>query len=151
MTTRRILGVTGIRSEYDIMSSVFNAISDHPNLELQVVVTEAHLSDAFGYTVSETRADGFEIVDEIESLTNGGHASSRVKGLAVQLQGLIQTIGRVRADCLIALGGREEAMTTALVGDYMNIPMAHVAGGGSRPTLPGRGAPASRIATYWIE
>jgi GDP/UDP-N,N'-diacetylbacillosamine 2-epimerase (hydrolysing) len=129
MTTRRILGVTGIRSDYDIMSSVFRAISDHSSLALQIVVTGAHLSDAFGYTVTEIRADGFEVVDEIESLINGDHASSRVKGLAVQLQGLVQTIGRVRPDCLIALGDREEAMTTALAGAYMNIPMAHVAGG----------------------
>ena len=129
MKKRRILGVTGIRSEYDIMSSVFRAIANHPALELEVAVTGTHLSDAYGYTVREIRADGFTIADEIESLINGDQASSRVKGLAIQLQGLIQTVGRVRPDFLIVLGDREEAMTTALAGAYMNIPVAHVAGG----------------------
>lgn len=126
---RRVLGVTGIRSEYDIMSSVFRAINDHPQLELQLVVTGAHLADAFGYTVKDVRADGLVVADEIESLLNGDHASFRVKGLAIQLQGLVQTVARVKPDILLVLGDREEAMTTALVGAYMNIPVAHIAGG----------------------
>jgi len=124
-----VLGVTGIRSEYDIMSSVFRAIADHPALDLQLVVTGAHLADAFGHTADEVRADGFVVADEIESLLNGDQASFRVKGLAIQLQGLVQTVSRVKPDILLVLGDREESMTTALVGAYMNIPVAHIAGG----------------------
>jgi GDP/UDP-N,N'-diacetylbacillosamine 2-epimerase (hydrolysing) len=126
---RVVLGVTGIRSEYDIMSSVFRAVDQHPSLRLSVAVTGAHLSEAFGHTIDEIRSDGFEIADEIESLLNGDHPSSRVKGLAIQLQGLVQTVTRVNPDLLLVLGDREEAMTTALVGAYMNIPVAHIAGG----------------------
>ncbi|MEY4467307.1 MAG: hypothetical protein RIR21_1100 [Pseudomonadota bacterium] len=130
MSSRRlVLGVTGIRSEYDIMSSVFRAVSDHPQLELQLVVTGAHLSDAFGSTINEIQADGFTIAEEIQSLLNGDQASFRVKGMAIQLQGLVQTVARVKPDILLVLGDREEAMTTALVGAYMNIPVAHIAGG----------------------
>ena len=126
---RLVLGVSGIRSEYDIMSSVFRSIANHPDLDLQLVVTGAHLSDAFGHTAQEIHADGFVVADEIESLLNGDQASSRVKGLAIQLQGLVQTVARLRPDILLVLGDREEAMTTALVGAYMNVPVAHVAGG----------------------
>lgn len=125
----KVLGVTGIRSEYDIMSSVFRAISDHPKLSLELAVTGAHLSDSYGYTVNEIKNDGFVIADEIESLLNGDATSSRVKGMAIQLQGLVQTVARVLPDFLLVLGDREESMTTALVGAYMNIPVAHVAGG----------------------
>ena len=126
---RNILGVTGIRSEYDIMSSVFEAISEHFDLELQLVVTGAHLSNAYGETINEIKSDGFKIVDEVESLINGDRDSSRVTGLAVQLQGLIQTVSRIRPDILLVLGDREESITTALVGTYMNIPVAHISGG----------------------
>lgn len=129
MSKRLVLAVTGIRSEYDIMSSVFRAVSNHPNLELQLAVTGAHLSDAFGYTVNDIYADGFVIADEISSLLNADQASSRVKGLAIQLQSLVQTVARVKPDILLVLGDREEAMTTALVGAYMNIPVAHIGGG----------------------
>jgi len=126
---KRILGVTGIRSEYDIMSSVFRAIMDHPDLDLQLAVTGAHLSDAYGYTVDEIQKDGFVIADFIESLINSDQDSARVKGMGIQLQGLVQTVLRVKPDWLLVLGDREESMTTALVGAYMNIPVAHVAGG----------------------
>lgn len=126
---RLILGVTGIRSEYDIMSSVFRAIEDHPRLDLQLIVTGAHLSPAFGYTVDNIRADGFTIAEEVQSLINGDDASSRVKGMGVQLQGLVQAAARIKPDMLLVLGDREEAMTTALVGAYMNIPVAHISGG----------------------
>lgn len=124
-----VLGVTGIRSEYDIMSSVFTAIANHPDLELQLVVTGAHLSDSYGHTIDEIRRDGFLVVDEIESLLNGDQASCRVKGLAIQLQGLVQTVARIKPYFLLVLGDREEAMTTALVGAYMNIPVVHLCGG----------------------
>ena len=129
MKKRKILAVTGIRSEYDIMSSVFRAIQEHPELLLEVVVTGAHLSVAYGYTIQDIRADGFPISDEIESLINGDQASSRVKGLAIQLQGLVQTAVRIKPDFLLVLGDREESISTALIGSYLNIPVAHVAGG----------------------
>lgn len=128
-TKRRVLGITGIRSEYDIMSSVYMAIDRHPALELCLAVTGAHLSPAYGYTIEAIREDGFNIVDEIESLVNGDTLSSRVKGLGIQLQGLVQTVSRIKPDILLVLGDREESMTTALIGAYMNIPVAHVAGG----------------------
>lgn len=126
---RKVLGVTGIRSEYDIMSSVFRAIHEHPELELELIVTGAHLSPAFGLTAREVRADGFRIAEEIESLVSGDALSSRIKGLAIQLQGMVQTIVRVQPQFLLVLGDREESMTTALAGAYMNIPVAHIGGG----------------------
>lgn len=126
---RKILGVTGIRSEYDIMSSVFRGIQDHPDLDLEIVVTGAHLSQSYGYTVEDIRGDGFIIADEVESLINGDRLSSRIKGLGIQLQGLVQAVDRIKPDILIVLGDREEAITTALIGAYMNVPVAHIGGG----------------------
>jgi len=126
---RLVLGVTGIRSEYDIMSSVYKAIDEHEKLELQVLVTGAHLSDTYGSTVKEIRSDGFEIADEVESLINGDQDTSRVKGLAIQLQGMVQSVVRIQPDILLVLGDREESITTALLGAYLNIPVAHIGGG----------------------
>jgi GDP/UDP-N,N'-diacetylbacillosamine 2-epimerase (hydrolysing) len=129
VSKRRVLAVTGIRSEYDILFSVFEAIRAHPSLALELIVTGAHLSPEYGETVRQIRKDGFRIAEEIESLISGDHDSSRVKGLAIQLQGLVQAVARIRPDLLLVLGDREEAMSTALVGNYLNIPVAHIAGG----------------------
>jgi len=129
MKKRKILAVTGIRSEYDIMSPVFKVINEHPKSKLELIVTGAHLSDAYGYTINEILNDGFVIADKIESLINGDNDSSRVKGLAIQLSGMIHTITRICPDFLLVLGDREEAISTALAGAYMNIPVAHIGGG----------------------
>lgn len=111
------------------MSSVFTAINNHPSLTLELVVTGAHLSDAYGRTINDIYEDGFTVVDQIESLLNGDQSSCRIKGLGIQLQGLVQAVVRLKPDILLVLGDREEAMTTALVGAYMNIPVAHLCGG----------------------
>ena len=126
---KTILAITGIRSEYDILSSVFNSINRHPKLILKVAVTGAHLSQNFGYTIDEIKKDGFEIVDSIESLLSGNNESLRVKGLGIQIQGLVQTVTRINPDFILVLGDREESIAAALVSTYMNIPLIHIAGG----------------------
>ena len=127
--TKKILAVTGIRSDYDILSSVFKAIESHPELSLDIVVTGAHLSENYGLTLSIIDDDGFNIVDKIESLFNSDTDTSRVKGLGVQIQGLVQTVSRIKPDFLLVLGDREESISTALVASYLNIPLAHLCGG----------------------
>lgn len=121
--------MTGIRSEYDIMSTVYSEIKKSSNLDLRLIITGAHLSDSFGNTINEIEKDGFKIEEKIENLLNYNSSSSRIKGLGIQIQSLVQTITRVKPDILLVLGDREEAMALALAGAYMNIPIAHVCGG----------------------
>lgn len=126
---RKILGVTGIRSEYDIMTPVYRAIEAHSKLQLQLVVTGTHLSPHHNFTLNQIEKDGFPIADRIESLFNSDQKSSRAKGLAVQLAGLVQSVSRIEPDFLLVLGDREESITTALTGAYLDIPVAHLCGG----------------------
>ena len=126
---RRIIVTTGIRSEYNLLYPIMKAIDEHPDLELNVVVTGAHLTDSYGYTAKEIEEDGFRIVERLESLLDANSASSRVKSLAIQLMGLVQTFTRLNPDIVMAPFDREEAITVALAGTYLNIPIAHVGGG----------------------
>ncbi len=126
---RKILGVTGIRSEYDIMTPVYRAIETHSKLQLQLIVTGTHLSPHHNFTLNQIEKDGFPIADRIESLFNSDQKSSRAKGLAVQLAGLVQSASRIEPDFLLVLGDREESIATALTGAYLDIPVAHLCGG----------------------
>lgn len=126
---RKILAITGIRSEYDLMYPVYKAIDNHENLSLSLIVTGAHLSKNFGYTVEIIKADGFNIVEHIETLIDGDQDISRLKSTSLQLLHLGQTISRIRPDLLLILGDREEALTSAICGTYLNIPIAHISGG----------------------
>lgn len=46
----KICVVTGTRAEYGLLQWLMKAIQDNPDLELQVIVTGAHLSPNFGLT-----------------------------------------------------------------------------------------------------
>lgn len=126
---RRVLAVTGIRSEYDLLRPALKAIDNHPDLEIAIAVTGAHLSRSYGLTVEQIRRDGFPIVEEIESLINGDTKSARLRGAALQLLGLAQTVSRINPDFLMVVGDREESITVAMVGTYLDVPVVHLAGG----------------------
>lgn len=102
---------------------------DHPELELELVVTGAHLSPLHGYTVKQVEADGFPISDRIESLINSDHDAARLKGAANQLQVLAHIVDAKRPSWLLAPADREEAVTMALCGAYLGIPTAHYSAG----------------------
>jgi GDP/UDP-N,N'-diacetylbacillosamine 2-epimerase (hydrolysing) len=126
---RRVLGITAIRSEYFLQRSILRAIVDHPELELSLVVTGAHLSPLHGYTVKEIEADGFPIAARIESLIFSDHDAARLKGAAAQLQVLAHVVDELRPDWLFVPADREESITLALCGTYMGIATAHYAAG----------------------
>ncbi|HEU4832865.1 MAG TPA: UDP-N-acetylglucosamine 2-epimerase [Pyrinomonadaceae bacterium] len=129
MTKRRVLGITAIRSEYFLQHPILRAIVDHPGLELELVVTGAHLSPLHGYTVKDIEADGFPIVARIENLIYSDRDAARLKGAASQLQVLAHVVDQRRPDWLLVPADREESMTLALCGTYMNIATAHYAAG----------------------
>lgn len=129
MTKRRVLGITAIRSEYFLQRPILRAIVDHPDLELKLVVTGAHLSPLHGHTVKDIEADGFPIVARIENLIYSDRDAARLKGAASQLQVLTHVVDELRPDWLLVPADREESMTLALCGTYMNIATAHYAAG----------------------
>jgi GDP/UDP-N,N'-diacetylbacillosamine 2-epimerase (hydrolysing) len=129
MKKRRVLGITGIRSEYFLQRPIFQAIMDHAELELELVVTGAHLSPLHGYTVKDIEADGFPIAERIESLIYSDHDAARLRGAASQLQVLTHIVDARRPDWLLAPADREESITMALCGAYLGIATAHYGAG----------------------
>lgn len=129
MKKRKVLAVTGIRSEYDILYPVIKILNEDPFFEVKVVVCGAHLSDWHGYTAKKIEEDGFTICDYIDYLFMTNRVTQRVKGVGVLTYALAQTAEREKPDFLLVVGDREESIATALVGNYMNILVAHIGGG----------------------
>ena len=125
---KKILAVTGIRSEYFILQPIFEEIVNRDDLELKVVVTGAHLSPTYGETYKIIENDGYDIL-KLETLLSTDTLSGRSKSLGIQIMGLTDIVSREQPDWLLVLGDREESLSTASVGTYMNIPVAHICGG----------------------
>lgn len=125
---KKILAVTGIRSEYFILQPVLEELVKRKDIELKVIVTGTHLSPVYGNTYKLIEDDGYNII-KLESLISSDSLSGRCKSIGIQIMGLTDIVNREKPDWLIVLGDREESISTATVGAYMNIPVAHICGG----------------------
>lgn len=126
---RKILAVTGIRSEYDILKPVLQTLQNDERFELKLVVTGAHLSDWHGNTARRIEEDGFVIADRIDYLLMTNRDTQRSKGVGLLIAGLTQTVEREAPDFLLFVGDREESIATCVVGNYMDVLVAHIGGG----------------------
>ena len=125
----KVLAITGIRSEYDILYPVLKALHVNKNYELELVVSGAHLSQWHGKTYKQIENDGFKIVDRIDSLVSTDREVQRPLAVSNLLAGLARIVERQKPDILLVVGDREESIATAIVGNYMNVLVAHIGGG----------------------
>ena len=66
---RSVSVVTVGRSDYGIFLPILRGLSEHPDLELRIIATVAHLSPEFGSTVNLIEEDGFEVSDRVDMLS----------------------------------------------------------------------------------
>ena len=125
----RILGMTSIRSDYDLMSGVYRRLARDPEVDFKLLVSGAHLSPAFGRSVELIRQDGLEILAEIETLISGDSKSSRLKTAAGLLTGALEVVRAYRPDILVYAGDREDVLIGATLGAFLDIPTVHFFGG----------------------
>jgi GDP/UDP-N,N'-diacetylbacillosamine 2-epimerase (hydrolysing) len=128
MRKKKVLAVTGIRSEYDILYPILKELRDN-GFDVKIVVSSAHLSDHFGSTIDRIIEDGFEVVDRIDTLFITSRLTQRAKGTGLLIYGLTQTVERENPDFLLVVGDREESIATAIVGNYMDKLVVHIGGG----------------------
>jgi UDP-hydrolysing UDP-N-acetyl-D-glucosamine 2-epimerase len=126
---KKILAFSSIRSDYDLMSPLYKLLHDDEDIDFKIIVSGAHLSYSFGYSVEQIRKDGFEILLEIETLLNSDTGLSRVKSASLLLQNTLETIAKFNPDLMIYAGDREDVLMYAMIGGYLNIPTIHVFGG----------------------
>ena len=125
---KKIIVVTGIRSEYDILYPVLDELRSAGH-NLKIAITGAHLSEQHGNTQDRIVQDGFSIVDRIDTLLATDRFVQRSKGVGMLIQGLTQTVERENPDFLLVVGDREESIATAIVGNYTDTLVAHIGGG----------------------
>lgn len=125
----KILALTSIRSDYDLLSPLYALLDKDESIDFRLLVSGAHLSREFGYTIDQIVKDGFEILLEIETLIHSDSLKSRLKTASLLLQNCIDIVAHFAPDVLLYAGDREDVMVGALLGTYLNIPTIHFYGG----------------------
>ena len=131
MRRYKIAVLTATRAEYGLLKPVLTLIAKDNDLDLQVLVTGMHLSEAFGNTGQEIEKDGFAIDVRIPILQGGDTAADISKAMACALEEFGQYFEEsgARPDMLVVLGDRYETMAVALAAMNAHIPIAHIHGG----------------------
>ena len=126
---RKILAITGTRSDYGLMSPVFQAIRDSDDLELELIVSGMHLLPEFASGLARIREDNFGILHHTSMLLgeDSGKAMSQSLGLAIF--NFSELMGACQPDILLLQGDRGEMLAGAIAAAHMNIPIVHMSGG----------------------
>lgn len=126
---RRIAFVTGTRAEYGVSKNILSAIDSDESLELELIVTGAHLAQRYGYTVQEIEKDGFSISTQIPILIENSNENTMPEETALLIARLSKFFKKRKPDIVLIIGDRYEALAVAVVAVLLNIPIAHVSGG----------------------
>ena len=57
----KILGITGIRSDYDLLSNLYIELNKDKYFNLKLIVGNTHLSKTYGYSIENIKSDCIQI------------------------------------------------------------------------------------------
>jgi UDP-hydrolysing UDP-N-acetyl-D-glucosamine 2-epimerase len=126
---RRIAVVTTSRADYSHLYWPLKLLSEHPAVDLRLIVMASHLAPEFGGTIREIERDGFPIAARIESLLSSDTDIGMAKSIGVAVLSLADTLGALRPDILLLIADRYEMLAPAAVALSLRIPIAHIEGG----------------------
>ena len=129
---RKICIVTGTRAEWGLLSRLAGLIQADPDLVLQIVATNMHLSPRYGETYREIEADGFNIdyrVPIIDESTTDDTAHTTVLEMSRAVSGFASAYDTLHPDLLVVLGDRYEILAAVTAALIYKIPVAHLHGG----------------------
>ena len=126
---KRIAVATATRAEYGLLYPVIRRIMDDPELELDLIVTGAHLSERQGMTIEEIRKDGVPISHEIPILGDDDSAYGAASAMAEAVKGFAACFEKDRPDIIVIMGDRTEMLGAASAAMIERVPIAHIGGG----------------------
>lgn len=126
---RKIIAITGARSEYDLLSSVYKKLDGDKDIDFSIIVTGAHLSEKFGSTINQIKQDQLTVSAEVFNLIDSDKPIGRILSLGNQINNLAHIFYNKKPDIVMVAGDREEAISVSMTAAYMNIPVAHFFGG----------------------
>ena len=128
MKKKKILALTGIRSEFDIIVPVLHELKN-TGYDVGLIISGAHLSDWHGDSNNTIFESGIKVVDRVDNLLMTNRKTQRAKGVGLLTYAYSQIVERENPDFLIYVGDREEGLAGAIVANYMDIIFIHLAGG----------------------
>lgn len=125
---KKICVVSATRAEWYLLRNLCDEIRKDKALNLQLIVTGAHLSPQFGLTYKEIEKE-FSIDKKIPILLASDDKISICKAMSLAMSSFSEAFAELKPDIVVILGDRYEMLAVASVALIMHIGIAHLCGG----------------------
>jgi len=125
---KKVCVVTATRAEYGLLRPLMRRLQENSGMQMQLLVTGAHLEKAYGETVQEIIKDGF-VPDVCVSIIVDDSPLGILKTMGNAIQRVGNALYTLQPDLIILLGDRYETLAIASASVVLGIPIAHLYGG----------------------
>jgi len=126
---RKVCVVVASRANLARITTVLEAVRDHPALDLQVIASASALLERFGGASEALEEAGFKPNVKIPFIIEGQTPATMARSTGLGLLELPTAFEMLEPDIVVTVADRFETMATAVAAAYMNIPLAHTQGG----------------------
>ncbi len=127
--TRKICAVITARPSYSRVKTVLQAIQEHSELELQLVVAGSALLERYGNAIDFIEKDGFTINEKVFMVLEGENKTAMAKSTGLGVMEFANVFYNLQPDAVITIADRYETIATSIAAAYQNIPLIHLQGG----------------------
>ncbi len=131
---RKIAVMTGTRADYGLLKNLIAELNVKANglnrsVELQIIATGSHLSEAHGMTVDEIKRDGYVPAAEVAIWSTEDSSLAAAVDTGEAVAKFAKVLAELEPDVVVVLGDRLEAFAMATAATILLIPVAHIHGG----------------------
>ena len=126
---RKVCVVITARPSYSRIKTALDAIKNHKDLELQLVLAGSALLDKYGNVAKVIEKDGFKIDEKIYNVIEGEFPTAMAKTTGIAITELATAFYNLKPDVVVTIADRFETIATSIAAAYQNIPLAHIQGG----------------------
>lgn len=126
---KKVCIITGSRAEWGLLSRLAAMIAAEPDMQLQIIAANMHLSERYGMTYRDIEAEGFTIDYRVPMDTSDDDERSTVDSMAVGMAGFAKAYEAMKPDIIVVLGDRYEILAAVSAALIYKIPVAHLHGG----------------------
>lgn len=127
--TYQVCVVTGTRAEYGLLRQLLFKLHANQEFSVKLVVTGAHLSQAYGNTQDEIRSDGFLDYIAIPIPMDDDSKEGMAVSTGVALAKFAELFREYKPDVMVVLGDRFEIFAAVAAAHLCGVPVAHLSGG----------------------
>jgi len=130
---KKILVVSGSRSDYGLIKSVLNNLENEKKIDTKILVTGSHLEKIYGYTYKEIEKDGFKINYKIFLNLKKTNKKKLVSSSLKIIKSMGKILIKFKPDAVLILGDRYEIFSAAFTSYLLGFKVFHFAGGEETP------------------